>query len=331
MRAVRCLRHGEPAEYDEILSVDEVPDPVPGPGEVIVAVEAAAVNFPDLLLVAGRYQVPVAVPFVPGSEFAGVVLDTGRGVDTVAVGTAVAGTTMSGAFAERVAVPAGAVRSLPPGSDPVAAAAGGVALRTAYSALHPVAGVRPGEWVAVPGAAGGVGSAATLVARAAGARVLAVASSPAKAAFCADLGADAVIDLSATGDVRRAVRDLTGGVDVVVDPVGGPLAELLIRTMRRGGRFVTVGYASGEIPRIPLNLVLLKGVTLLGFDMRAQAEEDPEGAERDAAAVAALVGRGLQVPVTARLPLARAREALRLVADRTAMGKVLLITRSEGS
>ncbi|MDB6002918.1 MAG: Alcohol dehydrogenase, zinc-binding domain protein [Rhizobacter sp.] len=327
MKAVRCLRYGEPSDFDEVLAVEEVEDPLPGEGEVLVDIAAAAVNFPDVLLIAGRYQVRLPVPFVPGSEFAGTVAAVGSGVGTVRPGDRVAGMTMTGAFAERVVVPGAALRPVPDGADLAVAAAGGVALGTAYSTLHAVAAVRPTEWVAVTGAAGGVGSASLLLAREAGARALAVVSSRAKAEFCARLGADAVLDLSAISDVRAAVRDLTGGgVDVLVDLVGGPLAETLLRAMRRGGRFVTVGYASGDIPRIPLNLVLLKGISVHGFDMRQYNELEPAAAARDAAAVTELSARGIAVPVTARFPLVHAREALRAVADRTTTGKVVLVT-----
>lgn len=326
MRVVRCLRYGEPADYDEVLALEEVAAPVPGKGEVLVDVAAAAVNFPDVLLIAGRYQVRLPAPFVPGSEFAGTVAAVGPDVTSARPGDRVAGMTMTGAFAERIVVTATALRPVPEGADLAVAAAGGVASGTAYSALHGVAGVRPGEWVAVTGAAGGVGSAALLLARDAGARVLAVVSSPAKADFCTRLGADAVVDLSTTGDIKTAVRDLTGGgVDIVVDLVGGSLAETLLRTMHRGGRFVTVGYASGDIPRIPLNLVLLKGISVHGFDMRQYVELEPAAAARDASSVAALAARGIAVPVTARFPLAEVREALRAVADRATTGKIVLV------
>ncbi|MCU1612729.1 MAG: NADPH:quinone oxidoreductase [Frankiales bacterium] len=321
MRAVRCTAYGEP----EGLTLAELPDPVPGPGELVVDVEAAAVNFTDVLFVADRYQVRAPLPFTPGSEFAGRVAATGPGTTGFVPGNRVRGTGTTGAFAEKVLVPATAVVALPPDADPVLAAASGVASATAYSALRSVAAVTPGEWVAVTGAAGGVGSAAIVLARALGARVLAIVSTPAKADFCTGLGADAVLDLSSTPDVKRHVRTATGGgAAVVLDLVGGDLAETLLRALGRGGRFVTVGYASGVIPRIPLNLVLLKGVSVLGFEIRTFADDHPELAARDLAELGLLQADGLGATVTARYPLARAAEALRSVADRRAMGKVVL-------
>jgi NADPH2:quinone reductase len=302
-----------------------VPDPVPGPGEVVVDVHVASVNFTDVLSTAGLYQVRTPLPFTPGSEFAGVVSATGAGVGAPQPGDKVAGMVMTGAFAEKVRVPASAVVGLPPGADLAVAAATGVTHSTAYSALRSAACAAPGEWVAVTGAAGGVGSAAVVLARALGARALAVVSSAAKARFCTELGADAVLDLSATADVKGRVRDITGGgADVVLDVVGGDLAETLLRAMRHGGRFVTLGFASGTIPRIPLNLVLLKGVTVLGFEIRTFADHSPDLAARDAAELAVLHAGGLGATVSARYRLDEVIEALRSVADRAALGKVVL-------
>jgi NADPH2:quinone reductase len=322
MIAVRCTRHGPP----EDLILQELPDPAPGPDDVVVIVHAAAVNFTDLLFVADGYQVSLPAPFTPGSEFAGVVAEMGERVTRVAVGDRVAGQGMAGAFAERILRPADSVTPLAPDADLVAAAASGVTFATAYSALRSVADVRPGEWVAVTGAAGGVGSAAVVLGKKLGARVLAVVSSPAKAEFCAALGADAVLDLSRTEDVRSRVRELCGGPDVVLDQVGGELAEVLLRATRRRGRFVTVGFASGVIPRIPLNLVLLKDVTVKGFEIRGFTEHEPEAAARDALELEALRDKGIGAAVSARFPLERVTEALRTVADRTATGKVVLTT-----
>jgi len=321
MRAVRCTAYGPP----EQLIVTDHADPVPGPGEVVVDVSYASVNFPDLLAVAGGYQVRTEVPFTPGSEFAGIVSAVGPGVAAPLPGAPVAGMVMSGAFAEKVKVPASAVRRLPPGADLAIAAATGVTHSTAYSALRSAAGVTREEWVAVTGAAGGVGSAAVVLARALGARVLAVVSTSEKARFCRDLGADAVLDLTVARDLKEQVRTVTdGGADVVLDVVGGELAETLLRAMRRRGRFVTLGFASGTIPRIPLNLVLLKGVTVLGFEIRTFADDRPDLAARDDAELAALHATGLGATVTARYRLDQVAEALRSVADRAALGKVVL-------
>jgi NADPH:quinone reductase len=320
MRAVRCTAYGTP----EVLTLEVLADPVPGPGDVVVDVAVAAVNFPDVLFVANRYQISVPPPFTPGSEFAGTVSAVGTDVADVRLGDVVRGTAMTGAFAEKVLVPSTAVRPVPPGLDLAVAAASGVTFSTAWSALRSVAAVAPGEWVAVTGAAGGVGSAAVVLAGELGARVLAIVSTPAKAAFCADLGADAVLDLSTSPDAKAHVREITCGVDVVLDVVGGDLAEVLLRTMRPGGRFVTVGFASGTIPRIPLNLVLLKDVAVLGFDVRTFPTHHPEQATRDAAELTGLFRRGLGAIVTDRYPLERAVEALTDVAARGTTGKVVI-------
>jgi NADPH2:quinone reductase len=323
MLAVRCLRYGPP----EQLELAEVPDPVPGPGEVVVDVGAAAVNFTDLLFIADRYQVRVPLPFTPGSEFAGTVSAVGDDVPQRRVGDRVAGQVMTGAFAGKVRVAADDVAPVPSGADLCSAAATGVAFRTAYSALRSAGELTPGEWLGVTGAAGGVGSAAVLLGRAMGARVMAIVSTPEKARFCTHLGADAVVDLSAEPDVRAAIRRPGGGLDVALDLVGGPLAEVVLRGIRRRGRFVTAGYASGVIPAIPLNLVLLKDVQVRGFELRGYLEHEPERARRDASELAELLGRGLAAPVSATYPLARAAEAMRTLADRRALGKVVLIMR----
>ncbi|WP_299950645.1 NADPH:quinone oxidoreductase family protein [uncultured Modestobacter sp.] len=331
MKALRCLRHAGVDELAQVLEVQDVEDPTPGHDEVVVDVHVAGVNFTDLLFVSAGYQVPVPVPFTPGSEFSGVVAAIGPGVSTVRPGDRVTGQVMSGAFAEQVVLAATAVRRVPDGVDLVTAAATGVAYGTAYSALRSAAVVRAAEWVAITGAAGGVGSAAVVLARELGAHVLAVVSTPAKAAFCRRLRADAVLDLSTTADVKGEVRRLTdGGADVVLDLVGGGLAEPMLRGMRRGGRFVTLGYASGAIPRIPLNLLLLKEVTALGFEIRRFAEHHPSLAARDAAELAALHERGLMANVSARYPLKQAPEALRALADRSAVGKVVLTLTTAG-
>jgi NADPH2:quinone reductase len=299
-----------------------------GDGQVRVEVAAAAVNFPDVLLIADQYQLSVPPPFVPGSEFSGRVVEVAGDVGSFAVGDHVTGTSLVGAFAEEAVVAASALRRVPDEMDDRIAAAAGVAHRTAYHVLRSVARVRPGEELIVLGAGGGVGLAAVQLGAVLGATVTAVASSAEKLAVATELGATRVVDHRAA-ELRPALRELLpDGADVVVDPVGGALSEPALRTLRWGGRFVTVGYASGEIPRIPLNLVLLKGVAILGFqfiDFVTHATEDFEAGEAE---LASLLAQGRATPyVGATFALDDVADALRLVADGNAVGKVVLDVR----
>ena len=308
MRAAVCRVHGEP----EVVEVDELPAPPLGEGQARVRVRAAAVNFPDVLLVADRYQLSVPPPFVPGSEFAGTVVEVADGVTDVAVGDRVMGTGMVGAFAEEAVAAASSLSRVPDGVDDAEAAAFGVAHRTAYHVLRSVAGLQPGEELIVLGAGGGVGLAAVQLGAVLGATVTAVASSSEKLEAARSCGADRLVDHTAAGDLRQALREvLPAGADVVVDPVGGDLAEPALRTLRYGGRFVTVGYASGTIPKIPLNLVLLKGCRILGFEFRAFATHQPDAHRRNEAELAQLLAARRAVPhIGARFPLDDAAAAL---------------------
>jgi len=327
MRAVVCSRHGGP----DVVRLEDVPAPPLGDGEVRVGVAAAAVNFPDVLLIAGTYQLTVPPPFVPGSELAGVVLEVGAGVDGIDVGDRVMGTALVGAFAEEVVLGQGAVRRIPEGVTFPVAAAFGVAHRTAYHVLRSVARLETGDELIVLGAGGGVGLAAVQLGHRLGATVTAVASSAEKLAAASSLGATHLVDHGA-GDLRQALRAVVpGGADVVVDPVGGDLAEPALRALRWGGRFVTVGFASGTIPRIPLNLVLLKGVHVLGFQFIDFATRDPDFA-RNEEELLALLASGEVVPhIGARFALDDAAAALALVADGQAVGKVVIDVGSVGS
>jgi NADPH2:quinone reductase len=307
------------------VRVEDVPSPEVGAGQVRVRVGAASVNFPDVLLIADTYQLRVPAPFVPGSEFAGVVDEVGDGVAGIAPGDRVLGTGLVGAFAEEVVAGAAALTRIPDGVDLRTAAAFGVAHRTAYHVLRSVARVQPGEELVVLGAGGGVGLAAVQLGAHLGATVTAVASSPEKLEVAADHGATRLLDHRA-GDLRAALKDaLPGGADVVVDPVGGALAEPALRSLRWAGRFVTVGYASGEIPRVPLNLVLLKGIAVLGFQFVTFATNAPDELARNEAELLGLLADGTVVPhIGASFPLDRAAEALRFVADGRAIGKVII-------
>ncbi len=321
MKAARCNAYGPP----ESLVVEDVPEPELRPGDVLVEVHAASVNYPDVLMVADRYQVSIPVPFTPGSEFAGVVLEVGDEVRDLEAGDRVFGAAFMGAFAERTTARAAGLQRVPDSVSFAEAASFGVVYTTAYHALRSVAAVQPGEWTVVLGAAGGVGLATVDLARHFGSKVLAAASSDAKVALCRERGAEATINYS-TEDLKVRIKDLTGGgADVVIDPVGGDYAEAALRATRWGGRFVVVGFASGEIPRIPLNLVLLKGVVVKGFEMRTFAEHAPEDSRRDLAELTALFAAGQVRPYVSEVfALDEVGAALRAVADRRALGKVVV-------
>ena len=322
MRAAVCREYGAP---EVVAVVTDQPSPSLADGQVRVQVHAAAVNFPDVLIVADQYQMHAPLPFVPGSELAGVVTELGAGVDTVAVGDRVSGTCFVGAFAEEAVVAATAVTPVPDGVDDEHAAAFGVAHRTAYHVLRSVAAVQPGEHVIVLGAGGGVGLAAVQLATVLGARVTAIASSDEKLAAASRLGAGTLVN-HRSGELRSLLRDaVPEGADVVVDPVGGALSEPALRTLRWGGRFVTVGYASGDIPRIPLNLVLLKGVHVLGFQFIDFATHCAGELARNEDELQRLLADGRVSPhIGATFTLDGVVAALRHVADGDAIGKVVL-------
>ncbi|HZP31497.1 MAG TPA: NADPH:quinone oxidoreductase family protein [Acidimicrobiia bacterium] len=321
MRAALCRSYGPP----ENVAVEQVPSPPIGAGQVRVRVAAAAVNFPDVLLVANQYQVSLPTPFVPGSEFAGVVTEVGEGVAAPTVGDHVFGSSISGAFAEEIVIAADSVRAVPAGVDDRLAAAFGVAHRTAYHSLRSVAGLQPGEELVVLGAGGGVGLAAVQLGAVMGASVTAVASSPEKLAAAASYGATHLIDHRSC-ELRPALREaLPDGAHVVIDPVGGDLSEPALRALRWDGRFVTVGFASGTIPRIPLNLVLLKGVRVMGFEFRGFLTHHADDGRRDEEELMALLATHRVVPhIGAAFSLDDAVAALRHVADGRAVGKIVV-------
>jgi NADPH:quinone reductase len=323
VKAVLCRAFGPPSG----LTLEEVPAPRPGPGQVLIRVEARAVNFPDTLIIQGWYQTRPPLPFSPGGEVAGVVAGLGEGVSGPVPGTRVLAMTSHGGFAEMAVAPAEGAVEVPEGVDSVTAAALSYAYGTTFYALRDRARLRPGETVLVLGAAGGAGLAAVQLAKLMGARVIAAASAG-KLETCREAGADALVDYRQEG-WREAVRNVAGngGVDVVYDPVGGPYSEPALRSLNWGGRHLAVGFAAGEIPRIPLNLPLLKGCGILGVSYGAFAKREPD-------ANRALVGQLLEWVLEGRLrprvsatyPLEDAPAALEALLSRAAAGKIVLVT-----
>lgn len=323
MRAVRCHELVGPSG----LRVDDLPEPVAGPGEVLLDVRAAGVNFPDVLLSYGKYQFKPPPPFVPGGEAAGVVKAVGPGVSAVAVGDRVATTVVHGAFAERLVVPESAVVKLPDGVGFEVAAATLLTYGTTMHALVDRADLKAGETLLVLGAAGGVGVAAVEIGKLLGARVIAAASSDDKLAFAREHGADEAIQYTRE-DLKERCKQLTrgDGVDVVYDPVGGPFAEPALRSIAWQGRYLVVGFAAGEIPRIPLNLVLLKGCQIVGVFWGSFAAREPARNRANADRILAAVAAGqLRPHVDATLPFARAGEALGRLERREVHGKLVLV------
>jgi NADPH2:quinone reductase len=304
----------------------EQPTPEPGPGEVRVAVKAASLNFPDLLIVQGKYQVKPSPPFVPGVEFAGVVEAIGAGVTDLVPGGRVFTVGTHGGFATHACVPAAQLRSFPAEMPFVEAAAFMMIYGTAHHALIDRGELAAGETVFVLGAAGGVGSAAVQIAKASGAKVIAGVSSDEKAALCRRIGADDAINYS-TANLRDTLKALTGGrgPDLIYDPVGGDLAELAFRSIAWRGRYLVIGFAEGRIPSLPLNLPLLKGASIVGAFWGEFARREPQASQR---AIATLIdwhraGR-IKPLIDRRLPMSRLPEAFARMASRQAMGKIIL-------
>lgn len=320
MKAARCEAYGGPAN----VIIRDIPVPDAKPGHVLVNVEAAAVNFSDLLFIANEYQVPAELPFTPGSEFAGRVAAIGEGVSGFAIGDPVHGSVFSGAMAEQVLVPSTSITVVPEGLSMIEAAAFRVTYLTAYHALVTAGGLQQGQWVVVLGAAGGVGTAAIDIATRLGARVIACASSPERLAVCKEIGAEAGIDYTQE-DLKLRIKEITGeGADLVIDPVGDRWAEPALRATRWGGTFVTIGFAGGDIPKIPLNLVLIKNVTLRGVELRTWTARLREETERAQAGLAGLVAQGMRPAVSEVHDLDDLAVALQRVADRTPTGKVVV-------
>ncbi|KQY97970.1 NADPH:quinone oxidoreductase [Pseudolabrys sp. Root1462] len=322
MKALLCTHYGPP----EDLEVVEIVDPVPGPGEVLVRIKAAALNFFDTLIIQGKYQTKPTFPFSPSAEFAGVVESVGANVTDFKAGDRVLGFTGYGAAREKIAVPTKALTPIPDDLDFDRAAGLCVTYGTTLYALKDRAHLKPGEMLAVLGASGGTGLAAIEIGKIMGARVIACASSPEKVAFCKERGADDGIDYAAE-DLKEALRKVTGGkgADVIYDPVGGAYAEAALRAIAWEGRFLVVGFAAGEIPKVPFNLFLLKSANVLGVFWGAWTERDPAGHRDNVAQLLRWAADGkLSSHVHAVYLLDEAAQALKAIAERKVMGKVIL-------
>ena len=322
VKAVLCKQYGPP----ETLVVEELPSPRAGPGEAVVSVKAASVNFPDVLIIQNKYQFKPPLPFSPGSELAGVVKEVGAGVSSVRPGDKVMAFTTYGAFAEEVKTDAARLLPIPEGMDYESAAAFVLTYGTSDHALRDRGSLQAGETLLVLGAAGGVGLAAIEIGKALGARVIACASSDEKLAVCREHGADATINY-ATEDLRERIKSLTGGqgVEVIYDPVGGAYTEPAFRSIAWRGRLLVVGFAAGEIPKLPLNLALLKGAAVVGVFWGDFARREPKAFAGSIARLGWWFREGKLRPHVSKIfPLEKAADALRLMAARQVKGKVVL-------
>ena len=322
MKAILCKAYGPP----DSLVIEDLPSPAAGPGEVVVSVKTASVNFPDVLIIQNKYQLKPPLPFSPGSELAGVVKSVGDGVTRWKPGDPVMAITGYGAFAEEVNVDVNRLLPIPTGMDFVSAAAFGLTYATSEHALCDRGELKAGETLLVLGASGGVGIAAIEIGKVLGARVIACASTDDKLAVCREHGADDTINY-ATEDLRERIKAITGGkgADVVYDPVGGTYTELALRSIAWRGRLLVVGFAAGDIPKIPLNLTLLKGCAIIGVFWGEFTRREPQ---RFLAAMDKL-GRWfaegkLKPHVSKTFPLERAADALAMMAGRNVKGKVVL-------
>ena len=323
MKAVVCHRYGVP----DSLTVEDIATPQPGPDEVLVSVKAAGVNFPDALIIQGKYQFKPPLPFTPGGELAGIVAAVGDKVTRVAVGQAVIGITGWGAFAEQAIVPQDRVIPMPEGMPFDIAGSFLMTYGTCYHALRDRAQLRAGETVLVLGAAGGIGMAAIELAKALGAKVIAGASSADKLRACTEHGADETINYETDG-LRERLKALTGGngVDVVCDPVGGRFSEPALRSTAWRGRYLVIGFTGGEIPRLPLNLPLLKGCSIVGVFWGDYLRREPAHGERDLRDLVALYhARKITPLVSARYTLTQTADALNALMRREVVGKIVIV------
>ena len=324
MKAVLCKSLDGPSN----LRLETLPDPEPSANEVVVSVEACALNFFDTLITRGKYQFKPDLPFSPGGEIAGHILKVGSEVDGWDPGDRVTAYIGWGGAREKAVVSADRLVSVPPAVSMEAASGTSITYGTAIHGLRDRAGLQPGEWVAVLGASGGAGLAAVEIAAAMKARVIAVASSEEKLEVCRRHGAEQTVNYHTT-DLKSALRELTDGhgVDVVYDCVGGDSTEAALRAMAWGGRFLVVGFASGDIPKIPLNLLLLKGCAAIGVFWGESVRRDPAGHRANMERVLDWVATGaLKARVDRTYPLAGAVEALQMIEQRKAVGKIVLTT-----
>ena len=322
MRGVLCTEYGA----QDKLSLVDLPDPVAGSGEVVLDMAAASLNFPDLLVIAGLYQFKPEPPFVPGAEGAGTVSEVGADVSHLKVGQRVMAVGVQGAFAQKWVIDAASVIPIPDGMDFATAASLTLAFGTSYHALKQRAALQPGETLLVLGAAGGVGSAAIEIGKAMGATVIAAASSDEKLDFCREIGADMTINYT-TEDLKARVKELTrgGGADVVFDPVGGDLSEQAFRSIAWKGRHLVIGFAAGDIPKIPLNLPLLKGASIVGVFWGSFTKRESEENMANGAELFRMLSNGTLEPrVTNTFALEDFEAAFDLMASRRATGKVVL-------
>ena len=325
MRALLCKAYGPP----ESLVLEEVVPLVAGPSQVVIRVHACGVNFPDTLIIQGQYQFKPTMPFAPGAEVAGVVSAVGSGVGHVQVGDRVIAFVGWGGFADEVLTEAARVVPMPPQVGFPTAAAFVLTYGTSYHALKDRAQIQPGETLLVLGAAGGVGLAAVELGKLMGARVIAAASSAEKLLLCRQYGADELIDYSHE-DLRGRLKQITEGrgVDVVYDPVGGPYSEPALRSMAWGGRLLVVGFAAGDIPRLPLNLLLLKGCAAVGVFWGDFARREPGANAAMMAELARWYAQGKIKPVIDRtMPMSDLKAAYAHMGSRGVMGKLVMVNR----
>ena len=311
----------------DALTWKELPTPQPKTGEVLLEIKAASLNFPDILIVQNKYQMKPPLPFVPGSEYAGIVQAVGEGVTHLKVGQPVACLSGTGGFATHTIAPSALCMPLPAGFPMVDAAAFIMIYATSHHALVDRAQLKAGETVLVLGAAGGVGTAAIQIAKALGAKVIAAASTQEKCDLCKSIGADATINYS-TENLRDAIKALTGGKgpDVIYDPVGGDFAEPAFRSIAWRGRYLVVGFASGPIPSLPFNLALLKGASIVGVFWGDYAKREPKANAAMMMELAQWYGQGKIKPVIDRtMPMVELKAAFAHMGSRSVMGKLVMV------